>query len=194
MLCIWLALTFSENYPKENVDNLNKIIHNKSYTPLVNKTNSFLISEINSTRILEHINKLVEEKKDTLDQQRKAKLEAEKGKAEEVVVSRSENYSVTYEATFYTAFCPTGCIGITASGYDVSNTIYYEGYRIVAMPPNIPFYTKLKITLEDGTSFKAIVLDRGGDIQAPYRMDILVASRDEAYQLGRQSVKVEVLN
>ena len=90
-----------------------------------------------------------------------------------------------YEATFYTAFCPTGCIGITKSGYDVSNTIYYEGMRIIAAPKEIPLYTIFEVELEDGEQFNAIVLDRGGDIKGN-RIDILVQDRNYAYQKGRQ--------
>ena len=97
----------------------------------------------------------------------------------------------TYEATFYTAKC-NGCTGITASGYDVTNTIFYKDYRVVAAPSNIKFYTKLKITLEDGTEMDAIVLDRGGSIKKN-RLDILVSSKKEAYKLGRQDVKVEIV-
>ena len=98
--------------------------------------------------------------------------------------------SKTFEATFYTAFCPTGCIGITKSGYDVSNTIYYEGMRIIAAPKEIPLYTVFNVTLEDGEQFKAIVLDRGGDIKGN-RIDILVKNREYAYKKGRQIAKLE---
>lgn len=98
----------------------------------------------------------------------------------------------TYEATAYTAFCDTGCIGITASGYDVSDTIYYEGYRILAADKSIPLYTIMRVTLADGTSFDGIVLDRGGAIGIN-RLDILVASRAEAITLGRQAVEIEVI-
>lgn len=134
-----------------------------------------------------------------LEKTRLAKLEEKKlsqpkeNKSQQVAVSRSQGYQANYEATYYTAFCPTGCIGTTASGYQVSNTIYYQGLRIVAAPPNIPFYTKLRISFANGDKMDAIVLDRGGDIQAG-RLDILVTSRDEAYRLGRQQVKVEVIN
>src|SRR5699024_7291610 len=98
-----------------------------------------------------------------------------------------------FEATFYTAFCPTGCTGITATGVDVSNTIYHKGKRIIAVDPSvIPLGSHVKVTLEDGTSFEATALDVGGVIKGN-RIDILVASRDEAYRLGRQTVKVEII-
>lgn len=98
----------------------------------------------------------------------------------------------TFEITHYTESCK-GCSGITASGVDIRGTVYYNGYRIVAAPRSIPFYTTMQITYEDGTTFKAIVLDRGGNI-GQGRLDLLVASYDEAIQLGRQQVSVEILN
>ncbi len=83
----------------------------------------------------------------------------------------SDNYSsesLEVEATFYTAFCSTGCIGITATGLDVSSTIYTpDGYRVIAVDPS-------------------------GDIRGN-RIDILVESTDEAFRLGRQAATVEIL-
>lgn len=99
----------------------------------------------------------------------------------------------TYELTFYTAYCPTGCSGVTATGYNVSNTIYYNGYRVVAASPEIPFYTKMRITMQDGTVMNAIVLDRGGAIHGNI-LDVLVSNRDEAYRLGRQKATVQIVN
>lgn len=99
----------------------------------------------------------------------------------------------TFEATFYTAFCPSGCTGVTATGVYVSNTIYHEGKRIIAVDPNvIPLGSHVRVTLKDGTSFEATAQDTGGGIKGN-RIDILVASRDEAYRLGRQSAKVEII-
>lgn len=74
----------------------------------------------------------------------------------------------------------------------MTKTIFYKGLRVVAAPSHINLYTKLKITLNDGTVIDAIVLDRGGNIKKN-RLDILVGSKKEAYNLGRQKVKVEVI-
>jgi 3D (Asp-Asp-Asp) domain-containing protein len=164
------------------------------YTAIENKK----ARAINMERMQEQLDKtrLVEEaeaaKKADLEKERLRRLE-EKKKATQVA-SRSTGYQANYEMTFYTAFCPTGCTGKTASGHDVSNTIYYQGYRIVAAPPNIKLYTKLRITFADGNRIDAIVLDRGGAIQGKPILDLLVSSREEAYRLGRQQVKVEVIN
>lgn len=135
-------------------------------------------------------------RKAELERQRLAKLAEQKKKEQSKtqIASRGSGYKANYEITHYTAFCPTGCTGKTASGYDVSNTIYYQGYRIVAAPPNIKFYTKLRITYQNGTVVDAIVLDRGGAIKGKPILDLLVSSKEEAYKLGRQKVKVEILH
>ena len=117
--------------------------------------------------------------------------EVETATEAEEEVSKEETESSIYEATFYTAKCK-GCTGVTSSGYNVTKTIFYKGLRVVAAPSDIKFYTKLKITLNDGTVIDAIVLDRGGNIKKN-RLDILVSSKKEAYKLGRQKVKVEVV-
>lgn len=97
----------------------------------------------------------------------------------------------TYEATFYTASCK-GCTGITATGVDVRHTTQYKGYRVIAADKSIPFGTIMRITLADGTVINAIVADRGGGIKGK-RLDVLVASHDEAVRLGRQQVTVEFI-
>ena len=96
-----------------------------------------------------------------------------------------------YEATFYTAGCG-GCTGITASGVNVRNTTHVDGYRVLAADKSVPFGTIMRITLEDGTVFDGIVADRGGAIKGR-RLDILVETRARAYELGRQQVKVEII-
>ncbi len=93
-----------------------------------------------------------------------------------------------------TAYGPDcyGCIGITASGYDVTNNIYYEDdtygtLRIVAADASIPFGTVIKIT-NDTINIKAIVLDRGSAIgfQTLSQMDLLYESEYKASFFGRQ--------
>ena len=98
----------------------------------------------------------------------------------------------SFVITHYTSKC-YGCTGITASGYNVKNTIYYKDYRIVAAPKSIPLYTKMKITYQDGTKVNAIVLDRGGAIRAN-KLDLLVTNKKEAYRLGKQVVAVKIIN
>lgn len=126
-----------------------------------------------------------------LEAKRIAKLKEKEEAKKKQTVSRGSGYKTNYEATFYTAQCE-GCTGKSASGQWVNKSIYYQGYRVVAAPPGVPFFTKLKIELANGEIINAIVLDRGGDIKGK-RLDILVATKSEAIQLGRQQVTVEVV-
>lgn len=125
--------------------------------------------------------------------ERKAKEEAES--ARKVAVSRStevSNAARVFEATAYIALCDTGCTGKTAMGHDVRNTIYYNGYRVIATDPDvIPMGTILRISY-GGTSFKAIAWDTGGAIKG-FKVDILVPTIREAKKFGRQRISVEVL-
>lgn len=101
--------------------------------------------------------------------------------------------SISVSATFYTAYCE-GCSGITATGDDVRNTIYADGYRVIAVDPRqIPLRSIVRVTLADGTTFDAIASDKGGAIKGA-KIDVLVASKSEAYRLGRQQATVTILN
>ena len=100
--------------------------------------------------------------------------------------------AITVEATFYTARC-NGCSGVTKLGYDVRHTIYAEGYRVIAVDPNvITLGSIVRVDLADGESFEAIAGDTGGAIKGS-RIDVLVATKSEAYQKGRQQAVVTIL-
>ena len=103
--------------------------------------------------------------------------------------------------TGYDAYCD-GCIGITASGYDVRNTIYYDdneygNVKIIATDRMYPFGTIIRISNTPGyDSFNAIVLDRGSSIgnNKSSQVDLLFSNRDLAYRFGRVfDVKFEIL-
>ena len=105
----------------------------------------------------------------------------------------SESKGQTFNATYYSAYCSTGCTGVTATGDDVSSSIYVRGKRVIAVDPSvIPLGSTVRVTTPNET-FEATALDTGGDIKGN-RIDILVESTEKAYSLGRHSVKVEVLN
>ncbi|MFJ7665352.1 3D domain-containing protein [Lysinibacillus sp. NPDC097162] len=110
-------------------------------------------------------------------------------------ISRSNNVKLTQFtmiATHYTARCD-GCSGITATGIDVTRTIYENGLRVIAVDPRvIPLGSIVRVEYADGTTFKAIAGDVGGAIKNR-RIDVLVASENEAYRLGKQSVTVTIL-
>lgn len=136
----------------------------------------------------------IEEAKKIAEQKRIEELK--KHRQHEEVVSRGDSNNtgnwMTFNASYYTAYCSEGCTGITATGYDVSNTIYYNGLRIIATDPNV---IKLGTIVEVKTpyeTFKAISLDTGGAIKNR-KVDILVSSTQEAINLGRHNIQIKVL-
>lgn len=121
-----------------------------------------------------------------------ASEENDRGEDSEAEEEEEIEAAGNFEATAYTAYCDTGCTGVTATGYDVSNTIYKDGKRIIAADPSVmPLGTNVIVTSSDGNYFEAVVEDTGGDIRGN-RVDILVESVEEAKQFGRQSVEIEV--
>ncbi len=99
----------------------------------------------------------------------------------------------TFEATAYTAFCDSGCIGVTATGIDVSNTVKHDGRRVIAVDPaEIPLGSELRIETGGGRVIKGIAADTGGAIRGE-RIDVLMADKQDALDFGRQDVEVTVL-
>lgn len=122
-------------------------------------------------------------------QQEIARQQAQK-QAQPRTASVSAN-AITMNASYYTASC-TGCTGITATGVNVKNTIYYQGMRIIAVDPNvIPLYSIVEVSTPT-ENFRAIALDTGGAIKGN-KLDILVANKQTAYKLGRHSVSVKII-
>ena len=95
-------------------------------------------------------------------------------------------------ATAYAAKCREGCTGVTATGVDVSNTIYYKGMRIIAVDKRIiPLNSLVKVETET-ESFTAMAIDTGGGING-HEIDILVASERDAIKFGRQRATLTIL-
>ena len=109
--------------------------------------------------------------------------------------AQEESEWITFEATAYVAFCDTGCTGITATGYDVRNTVHSpKGHRVIAVDPSVvPLGALVAVKLADGTTFKARAMDTGGAIKGR-RIDLLIGSVKEARAFGRQSVEVRILD
>ncbi|RPF51190.1 G5 and 3D domain-containing protein [Aquisalibacillus elongatus] len=108
-----------------------------------------------------------------------------------VTLVDSKGEWMNFTSTKYTAFCD-GCTGSTATGVDVSNTIYYNGMRIIAVDPSvIPLDSIVEVKVGNNT-FKAIAKDTGGAIKGK-KIDILVDSKQEAWNWGYRSVQVRML-
>lgn len=107
-------------------------------------------------------------------------------------VSKTESTVLgTFRITHYSPKC-LGCSGITTSGYDVRNTIYYKGMRIIASD-NTLLPNGTIVEIDNGKEkFKAISLDTGGAIKG-HKIDLLVSTQSEGYRLGVYKAKVTVL-
>jgi 3D (Asp-Asp-Asp) domain-containing protein len=121
---------------------------------------------------------------------KKEKMKLKKDLASRGEVSQKRKFYV--EATAYTATCSEGCTGITFTEYDVRNTIYYKGMRVIASDNNvIPLYSIVRVDTKN-ESFHAVVLDRGGGING-FEIDLLVRNENEALKFGRQNVLITIL-
>jgi len=103
-----------------------------------------------------------------------------------------------------TAYGPdcTGCSGITASGYNVKNNIYYNDkeygkVRIVAADKSLPFGTIIRIKGLDifESDVIAIVLDRGSAIGFNRKVyfDLLYNNEKSTSSFGKRYATFEVL-
>jgi 3D (Asp-Asp-Asp) domain-containing protein len=140
------------------------------------------------------IYKLLKENKDL-----KKKVTTYKNKSESPtrqIPSRGEpaKKKIYVEATAYTAFCDTGCTGVTATGLNVSNTTKHQGVVVIAVDPRvIPLHSKVRVDTEKGDSFLAIAEDTGGAIKGG-RIDVLVSNNSKAMDFGRQGATVTILD
>ena len=113
-----------------------------------------------------------------------------KNKVQELENTLYNTYSLNVVATHYTAYCDTGCTGVTATGLDVRNTIYNkEGLRVIAVDPNVIPLNKVVTVITPYGKFKAVTGDTGGAIKGN-RIDILVDNKTKANKLGKVGAKV----
>ena len=147
--------------------------------------------------------KVKEEKKETKKVvKQQVKKSANVKETKKVDTSKVSSKS-TYKGNI-TAYGPDckGCSGITASGYKVKNTIYYNDktygkVRIVAADKSLPFGTIVRIS--DLSIFNepiiAIVLDRGSAIgfNKSVYFDLLYQSEKASNSFGKRKATFEIL-
>lgn len=156
------------------------------------KKNALLKKENESLE--KKIDKINQKRKTSYDDSKKVRVSVEKDATpkKEAKSTQDENNSKGYpiEVTAYTAYCAEGCIGITATGIDVSNTSWYNGYKVIATDPNFMAMGETgTIIFNNGSSIPVIAMDTGGAINGN-KVDLLVDSHEEAIQFGRQSAKL----
>ena len=174
-------------------------------------THFLLLTELQATQPEPYVIKVGESEYEKAERKRRAEAKAkrlrkeaeerERKRSDDTVRIRTSSRStgvasdrqLTFEATAYTAFCDTGCTGVTKTGLDVSNTTQHGGRTIIAVDPAvIPLGSKVSIRLADGRVIEGIAEDTGGDIRG-HRIDVLVGSEGQAREFGRQSVQIKVM-
>ena len=128
------------------------------------------------------------------------------GPKEDVVIGKDEeiDYEIPKDEEVYIPPITVGSVfngtmsgygsdigDLTASEYNISKTIYYEDstygtLRILASDGCIPFGTVIEVSNSKVGNFKAIVLDRGGNIgfDRLYDFDLLFETSVEAMNYG----------
>lgn len=171
--------------------------------------------ELERQQKIEHEKRLAEErrlanekaKREQVEQETKRLAELKRAEAENVRVAEerdlpstnvvgapvsttSQRHVIRAESTAYTNDATdNGSYGgrvLTATGQDVTDSIFYNGMRIIAVDPAvIPLGTIVEI---EGVG-QAIALDTGGRIKGNI-VDLLVDTKNEAIQWGRRHVTI----
>ena len=136
--------------------------------------------------LINAVNEKVKERE--LEKQRLLEEKRKQEKLERKKAEEAKNNLGKFNVSWYVSTCK-GCSGFTAKGIDVRNTTTYQGYQIAASDWSvIPPYSIIEV--EDYGKF--IVVDRGGAIRGK-KLDLLVATRNEAIKNGRQQLNVKVI-
>lgn len=94
--------------------------------------------------------------------------------------------TLTVEATAYTAYC-AGCSGVTATGVNLKEN---PNAKVIAVDPNvIPLGTKVYV---EGYGF-AVAADTGGAIVGN-KIDVHLATKDQAFSWGRRTVDITIVD
>ncbi|MDM5216837.1 3D domain-containing protein [Bacillus velezensis] len=101
--------------------------------------------------------------------------------------------TIQVKLSAYIAHCQEGCTGTTRTGVDVTQSIYYKGYRVIATDPSvIPLNSIVEVSI-GGETFKAIAIDTGGAIVGN-KVDLLVATERDAINFGKQKGTISIIS
>ncbi|MGG2091352.1 3D domain-containing protein [Bacillus sp. S13(2024)] len=121
------------------------------------------------------------------EEQRRLEEEARQ-KAEQEERERIEREIESWHDGVFTAYYPANNRmeggSITATGYNLNNGIYYQGYRVIAADPSIPLYSIVEIKIGDEV-MECQVLDRGGRIKGNL-FDVAHEDGDSSNEFGRK--------
>ncbi|WP_440614989.1 3D domain-containing protein [Bacillus subtilis] len=116
-----------------------------------------------------------------------------------IIIGEKENKppaakkTIQVKLSAYIAHCQEGCTGTTRTGVDVTQSIYYKGYRVIATDPSvIPLNSIVEVSI-GGKKFKAIAIDTGGAIVGN-KVDLLVATERDAINFGKQKGTISIIS
>lgn len=170
VVSLFLLLVF---YSEGNNDKL-ITVGNNNFEKMADRTSSLFAKEEmmfeqlddSTLVVLEDNTKDDSLEEETLEEEQKIDTETK----EEVRIDLEPEVLETHigNLTGYGADC-LGCSGITSSGFDLREAIYYEDYeygtvRILAADPMFAFYSIFRITIPGEEPFIGIVLDRGSNV------------------------------
>lgn len=142
---------------------------------------------------IQSFQKVLQEYQERLKREEEARLKAEQEERERLERERQEQES--WLDGVFTAYYPANNAmeggTITATGYDIGESIYYQGYRVIAADPSIPLYSLVDIKIGD-TVIHCQVLDRGGRIRGNL-FDVTFPDRTSTYNFGRKYGKYRVV-
>ncbi|MGD1413424.1 3D domain-containing protein [Bacillus stercoris] len=116
-----------------------------------------------------------------------------KNKNKIINIENDDVRTLDIEFSAYVANCTEGCTGRTKTGVDVTQSIFYKGYRVIATDPSVIPLNSVVLIKVGGSSFKAIAIDTGGAIVGN-KVDLLVSNEQDAINFGRQHGTVSIIN
>ncbi|WP_026568704.1 MULTISPECIES: 3D domain-containing protein [Sediminibacillus] len=159
---------------------------NNLSTSVILPAQELLVEESNNLDVIPQV------ENETVDKETAKETDADK--AAEQVASKpapdsekeADGKVVTVESTAYTSDC-AGCSGITATGVNLNEN---PNAKVIAVDPKvIPLGSRVYV---EGYG-EAIAADTGGAIQGN-RVDLHVPTKSEAYDWGRRTVEVTILD
>ena len=148
--------------------------------------------EEENRRLQEELERLKKAEADRIAQE---KAEAQRQAAQQQTQEKQQR-SVSEAVGEFTAYYPYNDAmqggGITATGYNLYNSIYYDGMRVIASDSSIPFYSILEFSIEGYGTFRGIVLDRGGRIKGN-KFDIAFPDKESCMEFGRRSGTYKII-
>lgn len=162
---------------------------------LFNKKENIVSDETTTIELVKIEPNTITTTKTTTTKKTTKKITTTKKKVNSVKSYKKVTSNKSYRLTHYGWDCCKS--GVTATGYNVRNTIYYNDFkygkvRIVAMNKDIPLYSIIKIkNYKLGGDIIAIVIDRGVGSGV---IDLLVENEKKSSKLGIQNnVQIEIL-